>query len=159
MERASNKNFLDAVVGLSDHSVDNLASLVVAAGASVLERHFTDSKSRPGPDICCSMDAKECSELIKQLARMAEMRGGIKGELTKKGHNRFCICECSFNKTNQTWRSLIKGKKTGSNVLNSEFLAEDSEQLLGKVATSDIPENIQLEKVPIYIKMKKRFYF
>jgi N-acetylneuraminate synthase len=28
----------------------------VALGASVLERHFTDSMRRTGPDIVCSMD-------------------------------------------------------------------------------------------------------
>lgn len=67
--------FPDAVVGLSDHSIDNLACLgAVAAGASVLERHFTDSKDRPGPDIVCSMDAQECAELIAQSKRMARMR-------------------------------------------------------------------------------------
>lgn len=53
-------NFKDAVVGLSDHSIDNLACLgAVACGASILERHFTDSKDRVGPDIVCSMDAQE----------------------------------------------------------------------------------------------------
>ncbi|MCW0468495.1 N-acetylneuraminate synthase family protein [Vibrio chagasii] len=46
------RSFPDAVVGLSDHGIDNLACLgAVAAGASVLERHFTDIKNRPGPDI------------------------------------------------------------------------------------------------------------
>ena len=36
--------FPDAVVGLSDHTTDNLACFgAVALGASILERHFTDS--------------------------------------------------------------------------------------------------------------------
>ena len=49
--------FPNAVVGLSDHTTSNLACLgAVALGASILERHFTDSMSRPGPDIVCSMD-------------------------------------------------------------------------------------------------------
>jgi N-acetylneuraminate synthase len=49
--------FPGAIVGLSDHTTSNLACLgAVALGASILERHFTDSMSRPGPDIVCSMD-------------------------------------------------------------------------------------------------------
>lgn len=44
--------FPGSVVGLSDHTTDNLACFgAVALGASILERHFTDSMSREGPDI------------------------------------------------------------------------------------------------------------
>jgi len=45
------QEFPDAVVGLSDHTVNNFACLgAVALGASMLERHFTDSMDRPGPE-------------------------------------------------------------------------------------------------------------
>ena len=58
--------FPDAVLGLSDHSTSNYPCLgAVALGASILERHFTDSTSRPGPDIICSMTPSELSELIR----------------------------------------------------------------------------------------------
>lgn len=71
--------FPGEIIGLSDHSVDNLACLAaVALGASVLERHFTDSKERPGEDICCSMTPKELTDLKKAAARIAAMRGGVK---------------------------------------------------------------------------------
>jgi sialic acid synthase SpsE len=57
--------FPDAVIGLSDHSVSNASSYgAVALGASIIERHFTDSKSRSGPDIVCSMTPSELKELI-----------------------------------------------------------------------------------------------
>jgi sialic acid synthase SpsE len=72
--------FPGAVVGLSDHTTDNLACLgAVALGASILERHFTDSMSRPGPDIVCSMDPEQCRELIAGAKVMQLMRGGTKG--------------------------------------------------------------------------------
>ena len=71
--------FPDAVVGLSDHTTSNLACLgAVALGASILERHFTDSMSRPGPDIVCSMDPEQCRELIEGARAMHLMRGGTK---------------------------------------------------------------------------------
>jgi sialic acid synthase SpsE len=57
--------FPDAVVGFSDHSIGpEMALASVALGACILERHFTDSRYREGPDICCSMDPAELRHLI-----------------------------------------------------------------------------------------------
>lgn len=79
------ENFPDAVIGLSDHTTSNLACFgAVALGASILERHFTDSKDREGPDIVCSMDPKELSELIEASKLLGKMRGGSKKELLKE---------------------------------------------------------------------------
>ena len=73
------REFPNAVIGLSDHTVNNNACLAATAlGASILERHFTDSKKRKGPDIVCSMDPKELKELIEGSAEIAQMRGGKK---------------------------------------------------------------------------------
>ena len=78
------KEFPNAIVGLSDHSLNNLACLsATALGASVLERHFTDTKDRKGEDIICSMDIQECKELIQASAEIQKMRGGTK-EATKE---------------------------------------------------------------------------
>ncbi|WP_075352623.1 N-acetylneuraminate synthase family protein [Algoriphagus marinus] len=66
-------------VGLSDHTVSNHACFAaVALGASILERHFTDSMDRNGPDIICSMDESETAELIKGSNLIFQMRGGKK---------------------------------------------------------------------------------
>ena len=54
---ALHKAFPDKVFGLSDHTLNNNACLgAVALGVSILERHFTDTMQRSGPDIVCSMD-------------------------------------------------------------------------------------------------------
>lgn len=77
--------FPNAVIGLSDHSLNNNACLgAVALGASILERHFTDSKYRPGPDIICSMDGAELSALIQSSREIALMRGGRKQALAEE---------------------------------------------------------------------------
>ena len=71
--------FPSAVIGLSDHTINNNACLAaIALGASIVERHFTDSKNRPGPDIVCSMDKKELKELIDGGNEIYQMRGGSK---------------------------------------------------------------------------------
>lgn len=61
--------FPNAVVGFSDHSIGPaMAAASVALGACILERHFTDSRYRKGPDIINSMDPVELRRLI-QLSR------------------------------------------------------------------------------------------
>ena len=57
--------FPKAVVGFSDHSIGpEMALASVALGACILERHFTDTRYRAGPDISCSMDPAELKWLI-----------------------------------------------------------------------------------------------
>lgn len=57
--------FPNAVIGFSDHSIGpTMALAAVALGASIVERHFTDSRYRPGPDISCSMDPAELRFLV-----------------------------------------------------------------------------------------------
>lgn len=73
------KAFPDAVLGLSDHTVTNHACLgAVAVGADILERHFTDSMTREGPDIVCSMDPKALKELLQGADIIHRARGGHK---------------------------------------------------------------------------------
>lgn len=57
--------FPQAVIGFSDHSIGpSMALSAVALGACILERHFTDTRYRKGPDISCSMDPAELRFLI-----------------------------------------------------------------------------------------------
>lgn len=66
-------------VGLSDHTLSNNACLAATAlGASLLERHFTDTMNRVGPDIICSMDEQACKELIEGSRDIYKMLGGEK---------------------------------------------------------------------------------
>ena len=72
--------FPDAMIGLSDHTTSNYTCLGAAAlGASILERHFTDSMGREGPDIVCSMDPAALSDLIEGSRTIYRARGGEKG--------------------------------------------------------------------------------
>lgn len=72
-------------VGLSDHSLNNNACLAATAlGACILERHFTDSMYRPGPDISCSMDPAALAALIQGSKEIYKMRGGKKQALKEE---------------------------------------------------------------------------
>ena len=140
------KEFPNAIIGLSDHTVNNNACLAATAlGASVLERHFTDSKDRPGPDIVCSMDPKELKELIEASKEIQQMRGGKK-EAAKEEQ---VTIDFAFA-TVVTTKPLKKGDiLTKENIWvkrpgTGEIKAEHYESLLGKVVNKDIEEDEHL---------------
>ena len=59
-------------VGISDHSLGSLsASVAVAQGASVIEKHFCISKEVDNPDVSFSMTPEEFAEMVKNV-RMVE---------------------------------------------------------------------------------------
>ena len=65
------KKKFNVEVGLSDHTLDNLAAtLSIAKGAVAIEKHFILDKSFKGPDSAFSMDPNQLEELVKdtQLA-------------------------------------------------------------------------------------------
>ena len=140
------EKFPDAVIGLSDHSIDNLACLgAVALGASVLERHFTDHKGRAGPDICCSMDLDECKNLILGSQRLWRMRGGTKGALPEeKATIDFAYASVVSIKKIQRGERLSKENIWVKRPGTGYFLAEDFDTLLGQIAMRDIPEDEHL---------------
>lgn len=62
--------------GLSDHSAGVLASVVaVAMGATIVEKHFTLSKSLPGPDHKASLDPSELADMIGKIRQTEIMKG------------------------------------------------------------------------------------
>lgn len=61
--------FPNAVIGFSDHSIGSSMALAsVALGAKIIERHFTDTRYRKGPDIINSMDPSEL-KFLKDRSR------------------------------------------------------------------------------------------
>ena len=68
--------FPKALVGFSDHSIGpEIALASVALGACIVERHFTDTRYRNGPDISCSMDP---AELRLMIDRSVEIHKALK---------------------------------------------------------------------------------
>jgi len=62
----------DVVVGLSDHTVSVTAAVAaVALGACIIEKHFTLSRSVPGPDSAFSLEPQEFEEM-SQAVRFTE---------------------------------------------------------------------------------------
>ena len=66
-------------VGFSDHTLGSFAAFAaVAIGASLFEKHFTVSRSLPGPDQQGSMEPKELAELVRGIRAIEQARGATK---------------------------------------------------------------------------------
>lgn len=74
------KRFEDVVLGLSDHTPGHTSVLgAVALGAKIIEKHFTDDKSRNGPDHGFAMDANEWRNMVSAVSDLEKALGdGIK---------------------------------------------------------------------------------
>lgn len=72
--------FPGIITGLSDHTQnDQVVLAAVALGAKVIERHFTDSTSREGPDHSFSTDVVSWKKMISKVRDLEIMLGdGIK---------------------------------------------------------------------------------
>lgn len=67
-------------VGLSDHSLDDHASIAaVALGACVIEKHLTLDRTLPGPDHQASLDCEAFAAMVRRLRDTRAMLGdGVK---------------------------------------------------------------------------------
>lgn len=141
------KAFPGAVVGLSDHTLTNHACFgAVALGASILERHFTDSMDRPGPDIVCSMDPAATAELIEGANVISLQRGGQKGPANEEQVTiDFAFATvCSIRPIKQGEVLSMENiwvKRPGK----GGILAEEFNRILGKTAQRDIAPDLQLQ--------------
>jgi sialic acid synthase SpsE len=139
--------FPNTVTGLSDHTTSNLACFgAIALGASILERHFTDSMARVGPDIINSMDPESLSNLIEGSKELALMRGGTKmavkeEQVTIDFAFATVVSIRDINKGEEFTLDNIWVKRPGT----GEILADSLNSILGKVAAKDIKSDRHLK--------------
>ena len=139
-------SFPQALVGLSDHTVTNHACFgAVALGASILERHFTDTMQREGPDIVCSMDPTAAKELLEGVSILFDQRSGKKGALKEE--------QATIDFAFATVVSIAEIKKgeifTKDNIWvkrpgTGEILAEHFNDLLGHESSNDIKKDCHI---------------
>ena len=140
------QEFPDAVIGLSDHTITNYACFgAVALGASILERHFTDSMERKGPDIVCSMDPESMRDLIKGSRIIAKERGGVKGAIPEEQKTIDFAYACVT-----TIKKIREGEKFSMDNIwvkrpgTGEIKAESFNGVIGRTASKDIETDKQV---------------
>ena len=133
-------SFPGVPIGLSDHSLNIWTCLgAVALGAYILEKHFTISRSWPGPDVPISIEPRELADLIAGSKAIWQARGGAKTILPEEQP----VIDFAYA-TVVSIKPIQKGE-----VFNMENVwvkrpglgtikAERFEEVLGKVAMRDL---------------------
>ena len=140
--------FPDAVVGLSDHTEDNLMCYAaIPFGATILERHFTDNYNREGPDISSSMDTDNLKNLIINSKKIFHAIPGEKKPLEDEAPT------IAFAKPSiAVIEDIKKGDVfTEKNIFplrpgGGELSVSDYKNIIGKRAARDLVKGYQLKK-------------
>jgi sialic acid synthase SpsE len=144
---ALGREFSDAVLGLSDHSIGNYTCFAaVALGASIVEKHFTSDKSWPGPDVPISLDPRELADLVLGTRAIFAATGGTKEILPEEQPTIDFAYACVV-----ATRDIAEGEVFGRDNLwvkrpgTGEIKALHYEVLLGRRARRAVRMNDQLK--------------
>lgn len=134
-------------IGLSDHSMGIWTCLgAVSLGACILEKHFTISRTWPGPDTGISIEPDELHNLIIGSRAVWQARGGGKSiEPEEKQVSDFAyatvvsIAPIKVGETFSMANTWVKRPGTGS-INSSRF-----QEILGLRATQNIPADVHIK--------------
>jgi len=140
------ENFKNIPIGLSDHSLGIETCLgAVALGASILEKHFTISRSWPGPDINISIEPNELSSLIRGSHNIWEARGGNKSILSEeKPVIDFAYASVVTIKSMRAGEIFSKDNIWVKRPGNGKILSKDFYKVIGCKASKDLDKDIQI---------------
>jgi N,N'-diacetyllegionaminate synthase len=133
-------------VGFSDHSIGTgAAALAVAAGAHMIEKHFTFDKSRPGFDHKISLEKDEMADMVAAIRSAERAIGSPEKQLAQAEQaNRLkfhrCLVAC---------RDIRRGEVFSEENLwpkrplpdNRGLAAKHYGDVIGRRATADIAKN------------------
>jgi sialic acid synthase SpsE len=140
------KAFPEAMVGFSDHSIGSEMALAsVALGACILERHYTDSRYRKGPDIICSMDPVELKYLIDRSREIhTALHNQKKRTVQEEAVYRFArgsvVADTALKAGDIITKDNIWARRPGSGEISVEYF----DLLMGAKLLRDLNKNQQL---------------
>lgn len=140
------QRFPSAIVGFSDHSIGTTMSIAACAlGAKIIEKHFTDTRYREGPDIVCSMDPTELRFLIDRSFEIHQALQSKKEQLSiEKSVYQFArssvVADRDIKKGQKIVQKDIWARRPG----NGEIAGYDYGKVIGMIAKIDIVKNKQL---------------
>lgn len=139
-------SFPECPIGLSDHSLGIWTCLgAVARGACILEKHFTVSRSWPGPDTGISIEPDELADLINGSRAVWQARGGLKDILPEEQPViDFAYATVVSIKPIRAGEKFDLGnvwvKRPGTGAIRADRL----DHVIGKTAARDLPAEIHL---------------
>jgi len=138
----------DVPVGLSDHSLGIYTCLgAVALGAVALEKHFTISRSWPGPDNPISIEPQELRDLVNGSRAVWQALEGDK----QIAEDEKPVIDFAYASV-VTISPVKKGELFGLNNLwvkrpgTGDFIGQDLYKVIGRKAKRDLPKDIQVKK-------------
>lgn len=133
--------------GFSDHTTSTqTGAWAVAAGACVLEKHFTLDPSQPGPDHAMSLNPDQLAEYVENV-RMAERA---------RGSGQFGMTEIESDVRTSARRSVVASRDIpAGTTLAIDMLTlkrpgtgmtpQEMEKLIGKCTSMEIPRDTMLQ--------------
>ena len=142
------EKFSNIQIGLSDHTQSNISAIgAISLGATIIEKHFVDKKTRKGPDISSSMDENQLKDLIKDSEIIFRQIKGDKESLKEEQVTRnFAFSSVvSIKEIKKGEKFSLKNlwvKRPGTGYLSSDKL----NKIIGKKAKRTILKNYQIKK-------------
>jgi len=132
----------DLPVGYSDHTPGSIVPLgAVALGACVIEKHFTDDKTRQGPDHPFAMDGKDFKEMVNGIRTLEKALGSSVKDIYEDEKETIVLQRRCLRAT----KNISKGSKITPDMVNAlRPLSKDSldpkyrEVVIGRKAKVDI---------------------
>ena len=133
------KNEFNIEVGLSDHTISNLAAtLSIALGASAIEKHFKPDSNSKGPDSSFSITPSQLQYLVKECNEAWH-------SIRDKGFNRSLLEKDSrlFRRSIYFVRNMKKGEiisKKDIRIIRPGFgiPPKEFENIIGKIVRRDV---------------------
>lgn len=141
------QNEFKLAIGYSDHSLGIEASIAaVAMGASIVEKHFTLSKTLPGPDHKASLEPNEIAELVKSIRIIEVALGSAKKEPSQSEIHNIEIARKSIVAS----KTILKGEKLTEKNLTTKrpgngISPMEWNSILNTVSKRDYLEDDQIE--------------
>ncbi len=135
--------FPDAILGLSDHT-HALAPVLgaVALGARVIERHFTDSNDREGPDHKFAMNPDNWAKMVEETRLLERSLGSPDKFVTGNEQDTYvvqrrCLRAARDVKAGETFtREMLEILRPAT---PGALMAWDIDAVVGKQARTDLP--------------------
>ncbi len=127
------RKYPDAIIGLSDHTKTCATTLgAVSLGAKIIEKHFTDSNDREGPDHKFALNPKEWKEMVLRVSELEEALGSNVKKIEKNEE--------------QTVIVQRRGLRANKDIKEGELIKRDDLSVLRPCPKDCLPANM-LEKI------------
>lgn len=134
-------------VGFSDHSIGpEMALASVALGACILERHYTDTRYRVGPDIINSMDPSELRHLVDRSKEIwIASRNPKERTAAEEPVYRFARASVVADRDLPAGHLITEADIWARRPGSGEIAGYDFDKVVGKRTTRALPRNTQLK--------------